>query len=425
MKYVCTCICALFLSIAGVSQPSVQGTASISGRVTDASGNPFPAQVQAYDIIIRDGIGSLYPKCHTTTHDGGGYECPNLPAGRYILQVRPLLPPNRIANHASSSLPAFLFYPNVTDLDLANIIVLKNGEQKWADFQLMEEDSVELAGVILNHTAEAALALKAQSGGRVVDTGIHIRYDGENGRFQVAAVPAGHYLITADWFIKGAEQKAALPITVGAISSRNLRLSAASAVEVSGRLHDLPDGVTVSEIRLIRADGSDGDVSTPVTGGAFHFHPVPPGDYVLSLPPNQASVYVDSLTVDDQSIDGPKFTAGQDQTRINVEVDLKGPALGIRGTVTPWDSAPAHAQVVALNEQSGQIYATITDAERRFSFKGLAPGAYRLYAIPGLDAVEYRNPGVLKRYEEDSAEVSIDEDSIMNTVELSPIERQR
>lgn len=422
MKSFCVCLVAIVLACVAPAQQPTQGTASIAGRITDASGNPYPSQVQVYQIIIRDGIGNVYPKCHTFTRKEGGFECPQLPAGRYIVQVLPLLPPSVSGTRASTSIAVSVFYSNVTDLDLANIISLKGGEQKWTDFQLFDTSAVEISGVLLNHTAQAAFTLKAESGGRSVDTGVHVRYDDKTGQFRAERVPPGHYLLTADWFINGAEQRAALPLTVADTPVHDLRLSAGSNAAIGGTLSGLPAGSNISDIRLECADGSNGDINAPVKNGAYHFHPVPAGDYILTLSPNQ-SLYVDSLTVGDQNVAGPRVRLGQDETEIHVDIALQGPALTIRGTVAPWDSAAPRAQVVAQNEQSGQVYATITGPDRRFSLMGLSPGAYRLYAWPGIDTVEYRNPSVLKRYKNQSTELSLDADSLTSSIELSPMDR--
>jgi hypothetical protein len=45
-----------------------------------------------------------------------------------------------------------------------------------------------------------------------------------------------------------------------------------------------------------------------------------------------------------------------------------------------------------------------------------------MFAWPGSDAVEYRNPVALRKYKDDSTEVSVDQDGLISTIELSPIE---
>ena len=74
-------------------------------------------------------------------------------------------------------------------------------------------------------------------------------------------------------------------------------------------------------------------------------------------------------------------------------------------------------------EDSGEIYRVTTDTQRNFSFAGVKPGTYRLFAWPGVDTVEYRNPLVLSKYNNDSTEVRVDQ-SVGSAIELSPIEKE-
>jgi hypothetical protein len=46
-------------------------------------------------------------------------------------------------------------------------------------------------------------------------------------------------------------------------------------------------------------------------------------------------------------------------------------------------------------------------------------------AWPGTDSVEYRNPLVLRKYNDDSSEVRVNQGEIGSAIELSPIEKER
>jgi hypothetical protein len=81
--------------------------------------------------------------------------------------------------------------------------------------------------------------------------------------------------------------------------------------------------------------------------------------------------------------------------------------------------------VIAQSEDSGAIYKVTTDKHRNFSFAGVKPGEYRLFAWPGVDTIEYRNPLILRKYNNDSTEVRVDQGRIGSAIELSPIEKER
>jgi Polysaccharide lyase family 4, domain II len=215
-----------------------------------------------------------------------------------------------------------------------------------------------------------------------------------------------------------------LPLVVGATPIDNLVLSAIPNVEIKGQIPTLPSGIAISQLLLLSADGSIHDSNTSVKDGAFDFRSVPPGEYILSLPLGQ-QVYVDSVSVGGKSSGSSRFTIAPGQDTVNLELEVKKSRAQIRGSVKEWQSAAASAEVIAQSEDSGDIYKVTTDKQKNFSFAGVKPGEYRLFAWPGVDTIEYRNPLVLKKYNNDSTEVRVDQDDIGSVIELSPIEKER
>jgi hypothetical protein len=110
---------------------------------------------------------------------------------------------------------------------------------------------------------------------------------------------------------------------------------------------------------------------------------------------------------------------------VNLELEVKGPSIPIRGSVKEWEGSAVSAEVIAQAEDSGEIYKVTTDKQRNFSFAGVKRGEYRLFAWPGVNTIEYRNPLVLRKYNNDSTEVWVDQDGIGSAIELSPIEKDR
>jgi hypothetical protein len=81
---------------------------------------------------------------------------------------------------------------------------------------------------------------------------------------------------------------------------------------------------------------------------------------------------------------------------VDLELEVKGPGIPIHGSVKEWEGSAVSAEVVAQSEDSGEIYKVTTDQQRNFSFAGVKPGEYRLFAWPGADPIAYRNPFVLR-----------------------------
>lgn len=427
MKKVCIMLMSLASALGAAAQDVHEQQASISGRILDISGNPFPAQVRVFQIAIREGFSELHLTCVTNTGQEGGFECPNLSGGRFIVQILSLRRWGKLIKKAhdaaAGTIPESIFYPGVTDLEQATPISLRNNEAGWAEVRFADSPAVEVTGTLTDHAPSASLMLKAESGGLTLPTGINPRYDSSTGRFVISNVPAGHYQLTANWLVSQEERHTRLPLVVDATPVDHLALSAIPDVEVRGQFPTLPSGVTISQLLLLSADGSIRDLNTSVIGGAFNFGLVPAGEYILSLPLGQ-QVYVDAVSVGGRN-GSSRFTIAPGQDAVNLELEVKGPSLPIRGSVKEWEGSAVSAEVIAQSEDSGAIYKVTTDKQRNFSFAGVKPGEYRLFAWPGVDTIEYRNPLILRKYNNDSTEVRVDQGRIGSAIELSPIEKER
>jgi hypothetical protein len=425
-------VCILLMSLASVLGAAAQNVpedqASISGRVVDVSSSPYSAQVRIFQIVIREGFASLYPMCVTNTDQQGGFECPKLQAGKFIVQVLSLRrwekQRQKAQDAAARTIPKSIFYPGVTDLEQATQISLRSNEAGWAEVRVADSPGVEVTGTFTDHEPGAFLILKAESGGLTLNIGINPQYDSNTGRFVLSNVPAGHYQLTANWVVSQGEGHTTLPFVVDATPVDNLLLAATPSMEISGQLPALPLGVTISQLLLTSTDDSTRDRNTSVKEGAFHFGSVPAGEYILSFPPGQ-QVYVDAVSVAGESGGGSRFSVAPGQGTVNLELEVNGPSIPIRGSVKKWEESAVSAEVIAQAEDSGEIYKVTTDKQRNFSFAGVKPGEYRLFAWPGANTIEYRNPLVLRKYNNDSTEVWVDQDGIGSAIELTPIEKER
>jgi hypothetical protein len=420
---------SLSSALGTVAQDVHEGQALISGRVLDVSGSPYPAKVQVFQIVIREGFASPCLMCERTTDQEGGFECSKLPAGKFIVQVLPSNQKGKQTQEAQDAavetIPKSIFYPGVTDLEQAMPISLRSDEAGWAEVRVADSPAVDVTGELSEHAPTPFLRLKQESeDGLILETGINPIYDSGTGRFVISNVPAGHYQLAANWFVGREARHAKLPFVVDAKPVEHLLLSATPDVEIRGQLPTLPSGVNVSQILLESADGSMHDLSAPVKGRAFDFRSVPAGEYILNFPPGQ-QIYVDAISVGGKSVGGSRFSVAPGQGSVNLELEVKGPSIPIRGSVKEWGGSAVSAEVIAQSEDSGEIYKVTTDKQRSFSFAGVKPGEYRLFAWPGVNMVEYRNPLVLRKYNEDSAEIVADQNSIGATIELSPIEKER
>jgi hypothetical protein len=113
----------------------------------------------------------------TNTDQQGGFECPKLPAGKFIVQVLSLRrwgkQTQKAQDAAAGTIPKSIFYPGVTDLEQATPISLRSNEAGWAEVRVTDSPGVEVTGTLTDHPPGAFLILKAESGGLTPNIGIN------------------------------------------------------------------------------------------------------------------------------------------------------------------------------------------------------------------------------------------------------------
>src|SRR5215813_11102593 len=109
--------------------------ATVSGKITDASGQPQPnATVQAYSVQYQNGFPILQPAVAKTTNDQGEYRLFWLVSGEYLIAVTPGLAPGEGGAVSSTAaqprpdggLPApRTFYPGTPDIAQATPVFIR------------------------------------------------------------------------------------------------------------------------------------------------------------------------------------------------------------------------------------------------------------------------------------------------------------
>src|SRR5215831_4246972 len=120
--------------------------ATVSGKITDASGQPQPnATVQAYSVQYQNGFPILQPAAAKSTNDQGEYRLFWLSGGEYLIAVTPGLAPGEGGAVSSTAaqpgpeggLPApRTFYPGTSDIAQA-IPVFIRGESPVSGIDIL------------------------------------------------------------------------------------------------------------------------------------------------------------------------------------------------------------------------------------------------------------------------------------------------
>lgn len=129
---------------------------------------------------------------------------------------------------------------------------------------------------------------------------------------------------------------------------------------------------------------------------------VTPGLYQLDLFGLAPEVYVQSVTAGGHDVlrEGLKV-----QSDTELEVLLGTPGSTVQGTVRRANGDKVSDAVVALVpdaplRNAGPLYrSVISDVNGNFELRGIAPGAYHLFAWPELEGAAYRNAEFMKEFE--------------------------
>ena len=438
--------------------PGVQA-ATVRGRVVDVEDKGIPDMtVEILRLTNTQGPGRqvLQPTADIRTDDRGEYEKTMLGPGSYYVRTivdRPDTP------------KTWVYFPGTTDPNSALPVELREGTDMTADIQVgpsIDVDTYRISGTVrlpVKDGPSVALILRQKpdlSGSRLFTSEGNPRTFTESqartGRFEFRGVRKGTYDLYATVSIDGKEYLDKTVVEVRAIDVEDVDLVLRPGMDIKGRLvidgepRDLqlarsssfPDDPRdenrshVGDVKLLlgRQDGLFSEsVFRPViddNGTSFTFPDVPPGDYeiVVSFVPDggppSPDLYVVDVRATGRSVFDNGFQVGADPTdAIEVIVGTKGGS--IKGTVQ--GKPPGTPALLLLvpepfrtsNAPFRQVPVNI-NAGNEFEVRGLRPGVYKLFAIPGFGAapaqsgtpmVLYLEPEFLSQFETRGVRVSV------------------
>jgi protocatechuate 3,4-dioxygenase beta subunit len=362
--------------------------AVITGRIADSDGEPIPGvTVQA---IQSHGAGAAqrYSVAATaTTNDLGEYRLFGLASGRYYLG----------AAYRSEAGFAAAYFPGVQDASrAAPIDVRAGGEANGVNLALPDLRSLKIAGVLRGPGGPAAEGIMIVAA--PCDAGPLNRstttVKGGNGAFAMRDLAPGCYVLAADWFSGGKRYSARMPLNMGENNLDDVHLNLLPPVQLTGKVKVVDgDERQVRQVVVniqaraskLTAGGAAGE------DGSFQLNNVVPEVYDLSvaLPDGY---YLKSARAGDTDV----LQAGLDMSHGGsgpLNLEISGAAGRIEGSVVDGSGGPvAGAQVVVIPENtshSGRAPSkfAVTNEEGNFQVRGIAPGDYRIYSSPDLDAM--------------------------------------
>ena len=392
-----------------ISLPLMQGTASVSGTVTNVDGQLLSgASVvlamtsDALDPTIADTL-NWYFELPTTTDSLGRFVFNNLPAGDYVSQ----------ASYWSNSGYATQWYDGVTSFDDATIIRVADGESR-SDINF----TLEFAPVFGSLAGQVALLTPSTDPADSLGSPIERAYvevsaaywdylmspfimmpwfavTDANGRFEMTDLPNGTYYVNA--YAQGAR----LPLDADGTTGYRVDIRGGQQSWVNVWMNPTDDGDRtiagtisssagdVPEIAVVLAMADDDPMRTYTAimneDGSYAFEGLAPGEYVLwSFAPYHATEYYDNVydpseakrlsLTETLSISGINFElepvlylAEDDEGRANASV--------IYGRVADSHSKSLDgAMVYALDEAGTVVQSARTNANGMYELGGLAAG---------------------------------------------------
>ncbi len=381
------------------------------GRVNDEDGEPMalmqvvalrkPTDEEMEDREDSPSTGQeLRPAGFAQTDDRGQYRIFGLKAGEYYIKaVDDYEPINHTivgseweVRQALGTQYAPVYYPGVTQISQAKLLVLSPGEEDQVDLVLRRIKTVRISGRVIGAdgkpATDAYVYLEEQPEG---DYGITQGIETDSkGEFKVKGVAPGSYLLHAQQHsTEEANYHASQKIEVGNDDIDSVMLALGRGVNFLGRLEVSGAGTIRFERTLIdltsHGDQTEGAWARVKKDGTFRLLDVPDGTFSFFMNGLEQGWYVKSvrLGTTDLLANGLEVEKGKTGGTIQVMVSNGGSELA--GSVTQ-DDKPMIGARVRITPDPETLYNRLrtrtanTDQSGRFSFIGIAPGQYRVIA---------------------------------------------
>jgi protocatechuate 3,4-dioxygenase beta subunit len=431
-------------------------TATVSGRIRDTNGEPAAGlAVQLLKPSYSTTGRTFQTVGSARTDDRGEYRMFWLSPGRYYLAVasnrNSLLSIDGIfigGGANSNEIPAAglptVFYPGVVDPMRASTIEVGAGrELANVDVLLPQQPVYRIRGRVVDangqtpRSASISLIPRDTSFSTITNSSSS-NYNPASGTFELRDVVPGAYWLRAQASESATAQTISANLVGRTVSEAlstvsGVRMAAQVSVDVSGDVEGvvlaMSPGLSIPGI--LRVEGAPLPANaTPRMGlrpsapnglssstqlvnadGTFTMPNVFAGEYritVLTVPPDY---YVKEARIEQTDVLNQPWVIGN-SIRGTLEVVLSSAAGQIEGTVVDARSQPVSSiQTVLIPDQDRSrtdlLKQATTNHEGRFTFRGITPGNYKIFAWEAIESNSFFDPDVLSQYEQQARAVRI------------------
>ena len=422
---------------------------AIYGHVLDASGNGVSSvRVE----ILRQGTDESGRKVWgvvsgtVLTDDQGAYRKTLFGAGDYY--VRTVL--------ESGPVPVIFYYPETTESSNAAPIIFAEGSEIRADIRIASPfvgESFQISGKVKLPPVDVAspfieLVMRKRDPAAPIETSspadvrASTRAAEDVGNFQFRDIRPGNYELRANARIDGRSYTGNVLIDVRDRDLDAVEVLVRPPAEVKGRLliddeqqniyfsrrttaagFGVPNG-GVSEVRLLLVPmNSPSSVLNSMpnavidpTGKLFSFGEIAEGNYKLNVllltdgRPSQA-LYVEDIRAGGKSVIDSGFQVGLDVVD-SMEVVVGTKPGSVEGRIAGGRSSLPAALILipeASRRSNLSLYQVINvDGDDHFQVAGIAPGQYKLFAVPYLnEPPPFRSMEFIARYESRAISITV------------------
>jgi hypothetical protein len=422
----------------------------INGRLQDDLGDPA-ANVRV--IVQRrqmvDGTRRLVGMgVNDETDDTGTFRLYGLAPGEYYVSATPR--PNAFLEQ-SGDVAGFAptYYPGTSSVSEAQRVLVGAGEEVSIGFSLLPARLSRITGTVVSQSTEVTGGMVQLVSSTDISEGPTFTQGGgvaNDGAFTIANVPPGSYVLNArSGFGSGRGRGArggggemeigSATIVVGDSDVTGVTIVVSRGASISGTI--VTEGtspITLANLRVtVRQSRTGLGLNMSASGvsstGSFQLSSLSGtlGLRVENLPQQWTvkSIVVGSADVTDGTFD----VRASDQIT-NARIVLTDRLSEVNGIVKAGNQASKDSNVIVFAEDAAlwtfptrYVRSARTDAQGRFTLRGLPPGAnYLVAAVDYLEEGEWQDPEFLERLREEGSRVSFREGET-KTVNLDLLSR--
>jgi hypothetical protein len=385
--------------------------AVVAGKVVDDQGDPIMnAQVLPFSSRVVEGRRTFQPAGNAMTNDLGEFRLANLNAGKFIVCA------HGNASGGDSSALGESCYPGPVEGGAASAMELAAGRETRVDFTLHEVPTVHVRGTLTGMPKDRGAGVTLVRRGNGLNmipgpAGVRPARIGPDGKFDVAGVTPGSYMLSTDYFEAGSRLMGRVPVDVGNSDVDGVAVHLEPGFTVTGTLRiesksgqAAPGQQFNFNLRALEPMAGGGQMKWSEDHSTFTIADLAPGTYRLEPFP-AGQFFVKSATLAGRDILREDIPITQSAGPI--EVVMSDDAAAIDAQVTGAEDQPALSSWVMVLQNGQRPRSAMTGADGHIKIQGLAPGDYRVYAWDDFQQIEYANPDWMQRYGGNGVAVSV------------------